>query len=138
VLDPAAVGLPDQGHLALGLVGSRALVSGSSSLSITVYENGTLLLSQDFASLTAATSYFSDHLLDLGEWAGPLAISGDSNIDLTVSMSMTASAVASFGFDFVVGDPPANNVPEPPILGLLGLGGLIMRRFKRGLAKTFL
>jgi hypothetical protein len=132
VLDPAAVGLPAQGHLELGLVSSAASKASFSNLSLSVVQNGTSVFAQSFTNVADTTNYFRDHLLDLGAWAANLP--AGQNIDLTISLSMTMSAAGSFGFDFVVGDP-LGNVPEPTTLGLFAAGGWAMWRRLRPASK---
>jgi hypothetical protein len=76
--------------------------SGTSGIVFSVSANGTNLVSENFASAAAATTWFTDHPLDLG------TIAGASAIDLHVALSITSTRPgSSFDAGFLVADRAA-------------------------------
>ncbi len=82
----------------LGLLNIAAYGSGFQSLSFTVTDGSTTLLTKSFTSLTSAKTYFTDDPVSLG------SLSGKAN--LTVSYKLTADAAEGTGITYVVGDAP--------------------------------
>ncbi len=128
-------------HLDLGLVTASTAGTGFASLTFSLTEDGVSKLTQTFASVTAANTYFTDDLVDLGQWTS------GSTLDVMASLSETlAGSGNGYGVNFMVGvDPPVAHqpgvstraVPEPATwsifsLGLLGLGWSKLRRRRPG------
>jgi hypothetical protein len=104
--------------LAMSLLGSNGLNHGFDQAVLTIIENGSDVLSQTFTSLASASAYFSDHVLDLGEWVG-------GRLDLEIQFVLTASALPvgfqGFGFDYLLSGsthPIVGATPIPPALML--------------------
>jgi hypothetical protein len=127
------------GHdLDLGLVNASTDGSGFRSLIFSLSEDGVSKLSKTFTSVSGANTYFTDDLVNLGQWtSGP-------TLDVLVSLSETVSGSGNgYGLNYLVGvDPPVGSsrtfgprapVPEPASasvfgIGLLGLGWSKVRR----------
>jgi hypothetical protein len=76
-----------------------------SSLSFTVKEGSTSLLSNSFSTLAAAETFFKDDPLSLGKLTGP--------VDLTLSYHLTENQPGGFGISYVLADAPAGGAVEP-------------------------
>jgi len=127
------------GHdLDLGLVNASTDGSGFGSLTFSLSEDGMNKLSKTFTSVSAANTYFTDDLVNLGQW-----MSG-STLDVLVSWSESVSGSGNgYGVNYLVGvDPPVGSsrtfgsrTPVPELasssvfgLGLLWLGWSKLRR----------
>jgi len=87
--------------ITLGLLGLAGYNSGFKTLTFTVAEGATTLLTQSFSSLSKAQTYFTDDPVILGNLTGP--------IDLTVTYKLTANAPEGAGITYLVADgPPAS------------------------------
>jgi len=102
---------------------------GSGTVTFTVIENGNNAISEDFASFSDASSWFTDNVKDLG------TVAADTPISLDVTMTVDPTAAGSwFGASSIFGlsDPPgsgggawtvsstrASPVPCPPSLWLI-------------------
>jgi hypothetical protein len=84
----------------LGLLSLGAYGGGFSSLSFSVTEGATTLLSKSFTSLSAAQTYFTDDPVSLGDLSGA--------VDLKLTFKLTASAVEGAGISYLVADAPAS------------------------------
>jgi PEP-CTERM motif len=123
------------GHdLDVGLVSASTSGTGFTSLTFSVEEDAATVLTKTFTSLTAANTYLTDDLANLGEWTS------GSTLDVLASLSVTAAGSGNgYGINYLVGvDPPASRaaVPEPATwcvfgFGLLGLGWSKLRRHAR-------
>ncbi len=108
----------------LGLLNISAYSCGFDSLSFTVKNGGTTLLSDTFSNLSAAQSFFTDTQHSLGNLNG--------NVDLSLNYRLTANAVRGAGISYIIGmATPA--VPEPGewLLFLVGLGVLGLKERRR-------
>ena len=92
--------------LIVALAGPQQSGAGFTNLYFNITANGVTLVSQNFTSVLAATTYFIDHPLDLGSLAsGPLNAGGTLVLDIAMDVT-TASAGDSFSVTLLVGDPP--------------------------------
>jgi hypothetical protein len=89
----------------LGLLTMGAYNSGFSSLTFTVAEGSTTLLSKSFTSLSSAETYFTDDPVSLGNITGA--------VDLTLTFSLTASTAEGAGISYVVADGPSSAIAKP-------------------------
>ena len=128
------------GHdLDLGRVNASTDGSGFRSLIFSLSEDGVSKLSKLFTTVSAANAYFTDDLVNLGQWTF------GSTLDVLVSLSETTMSGSGngYGVNYLVGvDPPVGSsrtfgprapVPEPASasvfgLGLLGIGWSKLRR----------
>jgi hypothetical protein len=74
--------------LYLGLVSDADQGAGFSSLTFSLSENGKTILTQSFTSVTAANTYFTDDLKNLGAWTS----GSNGALNLTASLAETVSA----------------------------------------------
>jgi hypothetical protein len=93
-LDTTAV----SGHLIAGLINDQSFGSGFDSLDFNVVENGTTIFDQNFTTLSAAQTFFTNHALDLGTFTSRPNQVIDFNFSLTTSASGTG-----FGAQFLLG-----------------------------------
>ncbi|MHB1676019.1 MAG: PEP-CTERM sorting domain-containing protein [Sulfuriferula sp.] len=108
----------------LGLLNIGAYSGGFDSLSFTVKNGGTTLLSDTFTNLASAQRFFTDTPYSLGNL--------DGKGDLVLNYSLTANAAQGAGISYMIGmATPA--VPEPGewFLFLLGLGILGLKERRR-------
>jgi PEP-CTERM motif len=123
------------GHdLDIGFVNYLQSGTGFSSLTFTLKEDSVAVLTKTFTSVSAANTYFTDDLVNLGPWTS------GSTLDVLASLSVTAAGSGNgYGINYMVGvDPPVGNAPRAPVpepatfsvfgLGLLGLGWSKLRR----------
>jgi hypothetical protein len=89
----------------LGLLTMGAYNNGFTSLTFTVAEGGSALLTKTFTSLSAAQTYFSDDPVSLGDITGP--------IDLKLTYKLTGAAAEGAGISYVVADAPVTASSEP-------------------------
>jgi hypothetical protein len=82
-----------------------------SSLSFTVKEGSTTLLTDSFSTLAAAETFFNDDPLSLGKVTGP--------VDLTLSYQLTENQPGGFGVSYVLADAPAGGAVAPRAEGLM-------------------
>lgn len=133
----------DDKNLILGLFGAESTGTGFEDLSLSVIAMGESVIDESFTSLAEATSFFNDHLFNLGELNNE-----ESLIDFQIEFSMNLeNADDAFTFDFVFGnaDPRMPNapmtfgggtggpsaVPEPTGLFLMGLTWIGMMHQRR-------
>jgi hypothetical protein len=91
------------GTLDLGLVNDTVNGSGFTDLTFKVAVNGATLIDQNFTTVAAADTYFTDDLQNLGPWAAP-----DSDLEVTVSLTATLLGAGNgYGVDFTLGVAPA-------------------------------
>jgi hypothetical protein len=83
----------------LGLLGLSAYGDGFQSLTVTVTDRKTTLLTKTFTTLASAQSYFADDALSLGTLSG--------NVNLTISTTLTATAAEGVSTDYVIGSAAA-------------------------------
>jgi len=109
-------------NLTIALLNLAASGNGFQSLSFTVKDNGSTLLSDTFTSLASAQTFFTDDPLTFYNLA--------SGVDLSLNFSLTASS-ESAGISYAIGDTAGTApVPLPPTLPML-LGGLVSLMFVR-------
>ena len=75
------------GNLIAGLINDQSFGSGFDSLDFNVVENGTKIFDQNFTSLSAAQTFFTNDALDLGT----LPIGPNQVIDFNFSLTTSAS-----------------------------------------------
>jgi hypothetical protein len=93
--------LPAGGQLDLGLVGPVVADGAFTSLTFKLTEEGDVVVNHTFTSATAANTYFTDDLLNLG--TASAGSGGDLNV--TASLSETLNGTGSaYGVDFMLGD----------------------------------
>jgi hypothetical protein len=85
----------------LGLLSLGAYGSGFSSLSFTVTEGTSTLLSKSFTSLSTAETYFTDDPVSLGDLSGAVA--------LKLTFKLTASTAEGAGISYLVADAPVTD-----------------------------
>jgi hypothetical protein len=102
----------------VGLLSGSAFGSGFDSLVFEILVNGTMVDEQKFSSVTSASNYFDDHVLDLG----PLGAGSSGSIDVQFALDVTAHrGDDGYGVDFAM----ASSVPEPSTESLVVTGALI-------------
>jgi hypothetical protein len=89
----------------LGLLTMGAYNSGFTSLTFTVAEGATNLLTKTFTSLSAAQTYFTDDPVSLGNITGA--------VDLKLSYTLTAAAAQGAGISYLVADGPVTDTRKP-------------------------
>ncbi|HME84678.1 MAG TPA: hypothetical protein VKG91_09050, partial [Roseiarcus sp.] len=96
---------------------------GFELIALTVTIDGTTILNQPFADISAAESFFTDNAIHRGAYSGL--------VDLTLGYSLTANGAGGFGFDFAIGGA----VPELSTWAMLliGFGALSFVAVRRGL-----
>jgi hypothetical protein len=82
----------------LGLLSIGAYNSGFTSLTFTVAEGATSLLTKTFTSLSAAQTYFTDDPVSLGHITG--------STDLILTYKLTATAPEGAGISYLLADAP--------------------------------
>lgn len=102
-----AIGGPVRWQLNLASYGS-----GFSSLTFTVKNGATTLLSDKFTSLSAAQKFFTDDPLSLGTFKG--------SVDLTLSLQVTANKIEGTGISYVVADSAAPAAAAQPASIVIG------------------
>jgi hypothetical protein len=76
-----------------------AYTGGFSSLKFTVSEGQKTLVTDTFTSLSAAETNFTDDAMPLGKMKGA--------VDLTISLSLTATSAEGAGISYVLADEPS-------------------------------
>jgi hypothetical protein len=89
----------------LGLLTMGAYNSGFTSLTFTVTEGATTLLTKTFTSLSSAQTYFTDDPVALGNLTGAT--------DLTLNYKLTASTPEGAGISYLVADGPVSDDAKP-------------------------
>lgn len=123
------------GHLLLGLLSSA--FSGDGTLELLIANNGVQLFNQSFASLSAASLFFTDNLLDLGTFGG-----GTQNLSITSTLNFAAPG--SYAFNYVIGNNAfqlnggISPTPEAEIwlMMSLGMGGIVLMARRRRAASV--
>jgi hypothetical protein len=111
--------LPLTRNLRVGLIGSTSTGVGFDSLRFKILKEGVAIEDQTFASLAAAQTYFSDHLLDFG----PIVAGVSGALDLTIEMTATSDANAdSIVIEVLVANAGQVFV-EPQMTGVSAGGG---------------
>jgi hypothetical protein len=91
-------------------------------LHFSVREGANLLLDQEFMTRAAATDYFSDHALQLGQFSG--------NVDLSLSFVLTTDQLQNVDARYVLGatgvDLGPAPVPDAPALPMMLMGGAVL------------
>ena len=80
--------------------------TGFTSITFTVAEGSTTLLTKTFTSLSSAQTYFTDDPVSLGD------ITGD--VDLKLTYKLTASATLGAGISYLVADAPVTDAVHAP------------------------
>jgi hypothetical protein len=89
------------GKLLVGLLDPTSSGPGFTSLHFSISREGEVVEAQDFVSFAAATTYFNDHVLDLG----PLKTSLTGALDLTFFLEMsTLDNNTQYGINFLAAD----------------------------------
>ncbi len=92
--------------LMVGFYHPTATGAGFTSLTFDIYADGVDVLHEVFSTVAAATSFFTNHAIDLGSLASG-ALSSDT-LTLSAVMSITSSTVGSgFSAGMIFADPPA-------------------------------
>lgn len=118
------------GHLLLGFLSSA--FTGDGTLDLLIANNGVQLFSQSFTSLSAASLFFTDNLLDLGTFGG-----GTQNLSITSTLNFAAPG--SYAFNYVIGNNAfqlnggISPTPEPEtwLMMSLGMGGIVLMARRR-------
>jgi hypothetical protein len=112
-------------HLLLGGLDPLCLGGGFDSFQFEIDAQGANLYDWTFTDVSAAESFFSAQVLDLGSWS---TLGGGGNLlDLSLSFSLTSSQAGSgFYLDFLAAKTP-DSVPVPSTLWLFGLGPMAWR-----------
>ena len=94
----------NSGQLDLGLVYTTYAGKSPSvdSLTFQVFVDGSRIVNQTLAGPTAANTYFTNNLIDLG--AVPMAGQVNGSVDVTLSLAETMSTPDGFGINFMLGD----------------------------------
>lgn len=100
----------------LGLLNLASYGSGFSSLTFTVKDGATTLLSDKFTSLSAAQKFFTDDPLSLGTFKG--------SVDLTMSLQVTANKIEGTGISYVLADAAAPAAAAQPAAIVIGRSGV--------------
>jgi hypothetical protein len=82
----------------LGLLTMGAYNGGFTSLTFTVTDGTTSLLTKTFTSLSAAQTYFTDDPVSLGDITGA--------VDLKLTYTLTAAAAQGAGISYLIADAP--------------------------------
>jgi hypothetical protein len=99
--------------LDLGLLTIASYGSGFGSLTFTVTNGATTLLTKTFSSLTGAggaSSYFAKDLVSLGNVTG--------SVDLILTFRLTETAAGGVGISYLVADAPAAAATKSPATAL--------------------
>ena len=104
--------------LYLGLVDAVCSGIGFTSLSLAVYEQGAPILSFATSSNAEANHFFTDDLIDVGQWNA--GVTGDLDLKFVLSETFQNDEYG-YGVDFQLGISP---VPKSGSLSLLGVGAL--------------
>jgi len=95
----------------LGLLNPTTTSGGFDSLTFTITEDGTTVVSRSFASSAAANGYFTDNVLTLG-----------AATDLALNLEINSSNLGDgYSLNF-----EAAAVPEPSTTALVGVGILLL------------
>ena len=97
--------LGGHGTVLLGFVSTISIGNGFDSSTFQIFINGALFLSQSFNDLASANSFFTNHILDLGQFSG-----GVTDVDLLYSETM--STTQGFGFTYAFAASGFNAVPS--------------------------
>lgn len=119
--------LPNLKHLVLGLVNPE-FAGDTNYLHFLVTENGSSFIDETFTDAAAALAYFTDHVLDLGDFTGQTG-----NLDLGIEFDFL-NLSSSFSTQLLLGTPGVPSpTPLPDSLLLLstGLTGLGLLRFRK-------
>jgi len=120
------------GHLLVGLLDSSSFGAGFDTLHFEIDEAGSVLLDMTFTSPAVATSFFSDHALDLGTFSTSSPLALDFAFDWTGNSAGTGFGASwLFGAEssVVIAPPPdggGTRVPEPSTLSLLAIAALML------------
>ena len=87
-IDPAHLHAPD--HLVIGLYGGAGKGAGVGSVTLDISAGGNDLIDQTFTSAAAATSFLTDHPLDLGALSS-IAGGGAFALDISLTEILTKS-----------------------------------------------
>jgi hypothetical protein len=100
-------GTPD---LFLSFYKAASSYGGISDVSLNVTANGNTLLSKDFSSATTATTWLTDHPLDLGSLSSG-ALASASTLDLHVGLSVTTTAPGGgLNTNILIGTAPTSTL----------------------------
>jgi hypothetical protein len=96
----------NSGQLDLGLVYTTYAGKSPSvdSLTFQVFVDGSRIVNQDLAGPTAANTFFTNNLIDLG--AVPMAGQVSGSVDVVLSLAETMSTPDGFGINYMLGDVP--------------------------------
>jgi hypothetical protein len=109
--------------LRVGLQDGQATGQGFDSLDFTIIEDGSVILDQLFTSLSSASAFFDDRVLDLGF----VSASSSPSLDLEFDLMLTAHNPGDgFAIDLAVAA-----VPEPPGWPLLAAALAIAYSLRR-------
>jgi hypothetical protein len=114
--------LPGSGTLYLGLTGGTPVNAGFTSLTFEVLKQGHVAITETFASVAAANTYFSDDLSSLGIWSSGVT----GNLDVKVLVSETNTGAGNgYGIELTLGiaPSPAFISPHDASVGGLREGG---------------
>ena len=92
--------------LLLGLYGGQGFGTGVTDVTLDISANGTNLLHQSFANAADATTYFTNHAVDLGALTAPLYASGTLALHVALDVTSTNAGSGFYG-NLLIGDPPA-------------------------------
>jgi len=110
--DVATGTLPSGGDLVLGLVSGSSTGAGFTDLKFTVTTNAGLVLNENFTTVAAANTFFTDNLQNLGLWA--TGVTG--TLDVTIKMTETLNAVGNtYGAEFMLGATPVSVAALKPM-----------------------
>ncbi len=109
-----------RGDLLLGLIEYQesgfASGSGFQSIEFSVNIDGRTAVDETFTELSAADSFFQDHVIDFGPLSG--------RTDLEVAYTLIASGPGGFGFDLALGaSAPETSTWVLLLIGFAGMGG---------------
>ena len=83
---------------------------GGSGLTLDVFKEGAAVFHQAFSNDAAADAFFSDHVIDLGDWS--TGVSGSLDVDVRLTEQVSGSA-NGYGADFLLGvQAPSEQAPN--------------------------